>query len=86
MTLASDASASSPEAEMERRVLGAALADALSRIRSEYREAIVLRYQQDLTVEEIASVLQLPEGTIKTHLHRGRKELALFLSAAGWKR
>lgn len=80
-----DASNSSPEAELERRSLGAAMADALSRIRSDYREAIVLRYQQDLSVEEIAGVLGLPEGTVKTHLHRGRKELAAILSAAGWK-
>lgn len=80
-----NAAASSPEAELERRTLGAALADALGRIRAEYRDAIVLRYQQDLTVEEIADILQLPEGTVKTHLHRGRKELAAILAAAGWR-
>jgi RNA polymerase sigma-70 factor (ECF subfamily) len=79
-----DASASSPEAEMERGALAAALGDALSRIRSEYREAIILRYQQGLTVEEIADVLKAPEGTVKTYLHRARKELAAILSAAGW--
>jgi RNA polymerase sigma-70 factor (ECF subfamily) len=56
----------------------------LSRIRPEYREAIVLRYQQGLTVVEIADVLQVAEGTVKTFLHRGRKELAAMLSAAGW--
>jgi RNA polymerase sigma-70 factor (ECF subfamily) len=80
-----DESTPSPDAETERRALGAALADGLSRIRSDYREAIVLRYQQGLTVEEIAGVLQVPEGTVKTFLHRGRKELADILSAAGWK-
>lgn len=82
---ATNESASSPEAEVERRALAAALSDALGRIRSEYREAIVLRYQQGLAVEEIADVLQLPEGTVKTFLHRGRKELAAILTAAGWK-
>lgn len=76
---------SSPEAEAERRSLSAALTDALSRIRAEYREPIVLKYQQGLAVEEIAEALQLPEGTVKTYLHRGRKELAAILSAAGWK-
>jgi len=69
---------------MERGALAAALGDALSRIRSEYREAIILRYQQGLTVEEIADVLKAPEGTVKTYLHRARKELAAILSAAGW--
>jgi RNA polymerase sigma-70 factor (ECF subfamily) len=78
-------SSSSPEAEAERRSLAAALADALGRVRFEYREAIVLKYQQGLAVEEIAAALQVPEGTVKTYLHRGRKELAALLSAAGWK-
>lgn len=77
--------ASSPDTELERRALAAAMDDALRRIRSEYREAVVLRYQQGLTVEEIARVLQVPEGTVKTFLHRARKELAAILSAAGWK-
>jgi RNA polymerase sigma-70 factor (ECF subfamily) len=74
----------SPEAEAERRALAAALDAALSRLRTGYREAVVLRYQQGLTVQEVASILELPEGTVKTHLHRARKELATMLSAAGW--
>lgn len=77
--------ASSPELDVERKALGAALSHALDRIRSEYREAILLRYQQGLSVDEIAGVLELPEGTVKTYLHRGRKELAGLLTAAGWK-
>ena len=80
-----DEPASSPEAEAERHALASAMGDALSRIRSEYREAIVLRYQQGLTVEEVANALQVPEGTAKTYLHRGRKELAAMLASAGWK-
>jgi len=76
---------SSPEADVERKELGRALEEGLQRIRAEHREAIVLRYQQGLTVDEIAGILHLPEGTVKTYLHRGRKELAAILSAAGWK-
>ena len=76
---------SSPEADAERKELGRALTAALQRIRAEYREVIVLRYQQGLTVDEIGGVLQLPEGTVKTYLHRGRKELATLQSAAGWR-
>lgn len=79
-----DDPASSPEDELERRHLAKALEAALGRLRSEYREVVVLRYQQGLTVDEIAGVLQLPEGTVKTFLHRARKELAAILSAAGW--
>jgi RNA polymerase sigma-70 factor (ECF subfamily) len=80
-----DAGVLSPEDELERRALGAALESALSRLRPDYREVMVLRYQQGLTVDEIARALQLPEGTVKTFLHRARKELAGLLAAAGWK-
>lgn len=80
------APSASPDAEAERQSLAAALSEALARIRPDYREAIVLKYQQGLAIEEIAGILQLPEGTVKTHLHRGRKELAAMLEAAGWKR
>jgi RNA polymerase sigma-70 factor (ECF subfamily) len=79
-----DDPASSPEDELERRSLAAALQDALSRLRPEYREVIVLRYEQGLSVDEVAGVLDLPEGTVKTFLHRARKELAGLLEAAGW--
>ena len=77
--------ASSPERDMERRALGDALDAALQQIRPEYREPILLRYQQGLTIEEIATALSLPSGTVKTHLHRGRKELAAILATAGWE-
>lgn len=82
---AADAAETSPEDELERRRLAAALQNALGRLRPEYREVIVLRYQQGLTVDEIAGVLQLPDGTVKTFLHRARRELAAILSAAGWQ-
>jgi RNA polymerase sigma-70 factor (ECF subfamily) len=80
----SDAHESSPEAVAERRELTIALDRALPRIRPEYREALMLRYQQDLSIEEIAAILDVPDGTVKTYLHRGRKELAALMSAAGW--
>jgi RNA polymerase sigma-70 factor, ECF subfamily len=57
---------------------------ALSRIRPEYREVVVLRYQEGLTQPEIAEILGLPSGTVKTYLHRARKELAGILSELGW--
>jgi RNA polymerase sigma-70 factor (ECF subfamily) len=81
---ADDDPASSPEAETERRALAAVLADALGHLRQDFREAIVLKYQQGLSIDEIAEILEVPEGTVKTYLHRGRRELAAVLSAAGW--
>jgi RNA polymerase sigma-70 factor (ECF subfamily) len=75
---------SPPDVELERRDLAAALDEALSQLRPEFRTAVVLRYQQGLSVEEVAEVLGIPLGTAKTFLHRARKQLAALLSAEGW--
>lgn len=64
--------------------LGAALDAAIDRLRPEYREAIVLRHQEGLAYDEIAEVTGLPLGTVKTYIHRARKELAEILEGAGW--
>ena len=79
-----DDSSSSPESEAERTELAEALTEALGRLRPDFREAVVLKYHQGLSVDEIAGILGVPEGTVKTYLHRARKELATILSAAGW--
>ena len=74
----------SPEQAASQGELAAAMAAALSRIRPEYRECVVLRYQEGLTHPEIAEILGLPSGTVKTYLHRARKELADILAESGW--
>ena len=74
----------SPEQAAEQGELAAAMTAALSRIRPEYRECVVLRYQEGLTHPEIAEILGLPAGTVKTYLHRARKELAEILVESGW--
>ena len=73
-----------PDAQAEQADLARALDAALTRLRAEYREAVVLRYREDLSVQEIAGIMGVPVGTVKTHLHRARKELASILSAQGW--
>jgi RNA polymerase sigma-70 factor (ECF subfamily) len=74
----------SPEAVAERRDLARDLDRAISALRPEYREAVVMRYQAGLSYEEISEAMSLPLGTIKTHLHRARKELAVTMRARGW--
>ena len=81
---AADRTSSSPEHLAGQGELACALEQALTRIRPEYREVVVLRYQEGLTHPEIAEILGLPSGTVKTYLHRARKELAVILSSHGW--
>ncbi|MGD0547548.1 MAG: sigma-70 family RNA polymerase sigma factor, partial [Terracidiphilus sp.] len=53
--------------------------EALARVSVELREAVILRDLQDLDYREIAQVLNIPEGTVKSRISRGRAELARLL-------
>jgi RNA polymerase sigma-70 factor, ECF subfamily len=52
---------------------------ALKKVSVELREAVILRDLQDLDYKEIAQVLGIPEGTVKSRISRGRAELARLL-------
>ncbi len=52
---------------------------ALTRVSPELREAVILRDLQDMDYKEIALVLRIPEGTVKSRISRGRAELARLL-------
>lgn len=61
----------------------AAVARAVNRLPVAYRQVTVLRYYLDLSYEEIAQVTGLPVSTIKTRLHRARRQLESLLAAEG---
>lgn len=61
----------------------AAVQRALQRLSETYRSVTVLRYWHDLSYLEIAEALGLSEATVKTRLHRARKQLAEALEAEG---
>lgn len=61
------------------REAGELLQAALQKLSPELREAVILRDLQDLEYREIAQVLNVPEGTVKSRLNRGRAELARVL-------
>ena len=48
---------------------------ALSRLKAEFREAVLLYHTDHLSYEEIAEVLGSPVGTVRSRIHRGREEL-----------
>jgi RNA polymerase sigma-70 factor (ECF subfamily) len=56
------------------------LDEALGNLDDEQRSILMLREMQDLSYEEIAELLSLPRGTVKSRLHRARQELAALLS------
>jgi RNA polymerase sigma-70 factor (ECF subfamily) len=61
------------------REAGELLQAALQKLSPELREAVILRDLQELEYREIAKVLDVPEGTVKSRLNRGRAELARVL-------
>ncbi len=70
----------SPLAELESRELGSEIEHAIGRLRPEYRTAILLRHVEGRSYEEIADVMDLPLGTVKTYIHRARIELREYLA------
>jgi RNA polymerase sigma-70 factor (ECF subfamily) len=53
----------------------------IDRLPSKYRGVLVLFYLEDRSYQQVALALDLPMGTVKTFLHRAKKELALLLAA-----
>ncbi len=68
-----------PLQELEARELGGAIEHAIARLRPEYRTCILLRHVEGHSYEEIARMLDLPLGTVKTYIHRARNELRGYL-------
>lgn len=71
--------AESPLEEVEARELGSQIEAAVARLRPEYRACIILRHVEGRPYEEIAKILDLPLGTVKTYIHRARGELRQIL-------
>ena len=70
----------SPLDAVEARELGGSIEAAIGRLRPEYRSCILLRHVEGRAYEEIAEILDLPLGTVKTYIHRARNELRLALA------
>ena len=62
--------------ELESIGLAEELQLALGELRDDYRMCFVLFHQQELSCAEVAEIMQCPQGTVKTWLHRARRKLA----------
>jgi RNA polymerase sigma factor (sigma-70 family) len=70
----------SPEDEVEINFLKDDLTQSIHDLSKEYKEVLLLRMQYGLKEAEIANLLQLKSTTVKTRLHRARKQLKLAIS------
>ena len=75
--------ADSPQETVERTEQQEAVQKALSTLSEEYREVLLLRYMEELDYAEIAEVLQLPSGTVKSRINRAKAALKTALLKSG---
>ncbi len=68
-----------PDARAQSVEVGETVHHALQKLSPDLREAVILRDLQDMDYKEIAAVLKVPEGTVKSRINRGRAELARLL-------
>jgi len=68
-----------PEAVYEKKMVQQLIQRGLLQLREEQRELIVLRDLQEYSYEEIGKLFHLPEGTVKSKLHRARMDLKEIL-------
>ncbi len=69
-----------PDAGVHRSEAERVLAEALQELEPDYRAIIVLRDIEDLAYDDIAELLGIARGTVKSRLHRARSQLARLLS------
>lgn len=55
-----------------------AIGRALQQLSAEQREIVVLFHQQEWPITRIAEFMEMPEGTVKSHLHRGRRKMRKY--------
>lgn len=78
-----DSDVPSPEMSARRRELARALSRGIETLSVEHREVFVLCAVEERTSPEVADILDIPPGTVRTRLFHARKQLRSFLEAEG---
>lgn len=68
-----------PDVTVDSNMKSEIIQNALLKVRDSYREAVILRDIQGLSYEEIAEIIGIEVGTVKSRINRGRAELQKFL-------
>ena len=75
-----------PEAALQKKDISVVLRQCLGALSTEHREVIDLVYYHEKSVEDVAEILAIPQGTVKTRMFYARKRLAELLKAEGIER
>ena len=82
-TVSAEVPAPTPEKAVEQQELRRQIEAGLQTLSPEHREVLILREIQQLSYDEIADVLSLDLGTVKSRINRGRRQLREFLLKQG---
>lgn len=74
-----------PEADLLRRATSEAIGQALASLTPEHREVLELAFFQDFSGKEIAAIVGVPQGTVKSRLSYARRALKAALLRHGWE-
>ncbi|CCQ94398.1 RNA polymerase sigma factor sigW [[Clostridium] ultunense Esp] len=64
-----------PEQSLLQNEVEEQIKEAIRSLSPKYRNIMILKYMEDLSIQEISEIVNLPEATVKTRLHRGREAL-----------
>jgi RNA polymerase sigma-70 factor (ECF subfamily) len=76
-------SSDDPEVAVQKKDKSAALRKCLQKLSPEHREVIDLAYYHGQTVEDVATIVRIPEATVKTRMFYARKQMSELLNSAG---
>jgi RNA polymerase sigma-70 factor (ECF subfamily) len=68
-----------PAERADQKEFAVRVRQCVSQLPEEFRDAVVLRDLEDLSYEEIAAILRVPPGTVRSRIHRGRALLQQML-------
>lgn len=74
-----------PQSEIKKEERKKGIREALFDLKPKYRAPLIMQFWGELTYEEISEILDVPEGTIKTRLHRGKNKLKDSYQEVGTK-
>ena len=72
-----------PEESFKNEQLSENVADAIGRLKIDYRLVLVLKHFHDFTYREMSDILQIPEKTVKSRLFTARQQLKVILEKEG---
>jgi RNA polymerase sigma-70 factor, ECF subfamily len=76
-------SSDDPEVAVQKKDKSAALRKCLQKLSPEHREVIDLAYYHEQSVEDVATIVRIPEATVKTRMFYARKQMSELVNSAG---